>query len=433
MRDDAGRRLPLVRGDERDLVYGRRAVREALRGRREVLELLATERAVAAEPWLRERGSRACGRRPRPERAAGHARPPGRGRPVRAVPLRRRLRARRRPSGRCSPCSTGSPTRATSAPSAAAPRARAPPASSCPRTARRSSRRRSPRVGRGDRAPADRRRHEPRPLPRGGEGRRPLGLRRGRRGRDGDVGRRPHRRRRARLRRRGQGAAPARPPQLRRLVSIPLLGRVESLNVSVAAALLLYEARRQRHAGAMAEPTLYLFDGYNLLHAGPLRTAARLATCSRASSRRKGARGVLVFDGAGDDAELGPLSVRFAPDADTLLERLAAEHRRASGCCSSPPTRPCSAPPGVRSRTSPRRRSSRDLEPRRARAARAAGSRQARRRDARPARAPAARRVDSPSTPSSIARTRRSVRTAGPLQVDLSFLGPLARFTSTSG
>ncbi len=35
-----------------DLVYGRRAVREALRGRREVLELFATERSVAAEPWL---------------------------------------------------------------------------------------------------------------------------------------------------------------------------------------------------------------------------------------------------------------------------------------------------------------------------------------------------------------------------------------------
>jgi 23S rRNA (guanosine2251-2'-O)-methyltransferase len=30
------------------------------------------------------------------------------------------------------------------------------------------------------------------------------------------------------------------------LVSIPLTGRVESLNVSVAAAVLLYEARRQR-------------------------------------------------------------------------------------------------------------------------------------------------------------------------------------------
>jgi len=37
-----------------DLVYGRRAVREALRGRREVLELFATERAAKAEPWLAE-------------------------------------------------------------------------------------------------------------------------------------------------------------------------------------------------------------------------------------------------------------------------------------------------------------------------------------------------------------------------------------------
>lgn len=37
-----------------DLVYGRRAVREALRGRREVLELWATERAVKAEDWLAE-------------------------------------------------------------------------------------------------------------------------------------------------------------------------------------------------------------------------------------------------------------------------------------------------------------------------------------------------------------------------------------------
>jgi 23S rRNA (guanosine2251-2'-O)-methyltransferase len=37
----------------REQVYGRRPVREALRGRREVLELWATERAVKAEPWLR--------------------------------------------------------------------------------------------------------------------------------------------------------------------------------------------------------------------------------------------------------------------------------------------------------------------------------------------------------------------------------------------
>jgi 23S rRNA (guanosine2251-2'-O)-methyltransferase len=38
----------------REQVYGRRPVRELLRGRREALELWATERALAAEPWLRE-------------------------------------------------------------------------------------------------------------------------------------------------------------------------------------------------------------------------------------------------------------------------------------------------------------------------------------------------------------------------------------------
>ena len=38
----------------REQVYGRRPVREALRGPREVLELWATERAVRAEDWLRD-------------------------------------------------------------------------------------------------------------------------------------------------------------------------------------------------------------------------------------------------------------------------------------------------------------------------------------------------------------------------------------------
>lgn len=42
----------------RERVYGRRAVREALRGPRDVLEVWATERALAAEPWLRENGRR---------------------------------------------------------------------------------------------------------------------------------------------------------------------------------------------------------------------------------------------------------------------------------------------------------------------------------------------------------------------------------------
>jgi 23S rRNA (guanosine2251-2'-O)-methyltransferase len=38
----------------REHVYGRRAVREALRGRRAVLELWTTERALRAEEWLRD-------------------------------------------------------------------------------------------------------------------------------------------------------------------------------------------------------------------------------------------------------------------------------------------------------------------------------------------------------------------------------------------
>ena len=39
----------------RELVYGRRPVREVFRaGRRQVLELLVSERALAVEPWLRE-------------------------------------------------------------------------------------------------------------------------------------------------------------------------------------------------------------------------------------------------------------------------------------------------------------------------------------------------------------------------------------------
>ena len=41
-----------------ELVYGRRPVREALRGPREVLELLATQRALKAEPWLGDDGPR---------------------------------------------------------------------------------------------------------------------------------------------------------------------------------------------------------------------------------------------------------------------------------------------------------------------------------------------------------------------------------------
>jgi len=77
----------------------------------------------------------------------------------------------------------------------------------------------------------------------------------------------------------------------------------------------------------MADASLYLFDGFNLLHAGPYADPRELADALASFVATRGARGVVVFDGAGEDVQLGPLSVRFAPDADTLLERLAAEHR----------------------------------------------------------------------------------------------------------
>jgi predicted RNA-binding protein with PIN domain len=77
----------------------------------------------------------------------------------------------------------------------------------------------------------------------------------------------------------------------------------------------------------MADPTLYLFDGYNLLHAGPHEDRRELVDTLASFVATRGVRGVVVFDGAGDDEQIGSLSVRFAPDADTMLERLAAEHR----------------------------------------------------------------------------------------------------------
>ncbi len=83
----------------------------------------------------------------------------------------------------------------------------------------------------------------------------------------------------------------------------------------------------------MAEPTLYLFDGYNLLHASEYADARELTDELASFVALQGARGVLVFDGVGPDAEVGPLAVRFAPHADAMLERLAAEHRGQEAVC----------------------------------------------------------------------------------------------------
>ena len=104
-------------------------------------------------------------------------------------------------------------------------------------------------VGRRGRAPAGRPGHEPRRLAGAGQGRGRLGLRRRRRRRrpptrDTDLTRQG----RAGARQRGQGSAAARRRACDVLVSIPVRGRVGSLNVSAAAAVLLFEAVRQRAA-----------------------------------------------------------------------------------------------------------------------------------------------------------------------------------------
>ena len=83
----------------------------------------------------------------------------------------------------------------------------------------------------------------------------------------------------------------------------------------------------------MAEPTLYLFDGFNVLHAGAFADVRELRDTLASFVALRGARGILVFDGVGDEARYGPLEVRYSKNADGLLERLAAEHRDTERVC----------------------------------------------------------------------------------------------------
>jgi predicted RNA-binding protein with PIN domain len=77
----------------------------------------------------------------------------------------------------------------------------------------------------------------------------------------------------------------------------------------------------------VADPTLYLFDGSNLFHAGGFADRSTLVDLLAGFVALRGVRGVVVFDGAGEERTVGRLTVLFAPHADDLLERLAAEHR----------------------------------------------------------------------------------------------------------
>ena len=82
------------------------------------------------------------------------------------------------------------------------------------------------------------------------------------------------------------------------------------------------ERLKEEGAGAV----LYIFDGSNIRHAG-FRDRQELIDRLAGHVALEGARGVVVFDGVGDDVVVGPLEVRYAEHADDVVERLAAEHR----------------------------------------------------------------------------------------------------------
>src|ERR671915_377095 len=89
----------------------------------------------------------------------------------------------------------------------------------------------------------------------------------------------------------------------------------------------------RRGGSAVPDPTLYLFDGYNVLHAAGRGDRTELIDLLASFVALQGARGVVVFDGVGTDEQRGSLEVRFAAHADALLERLAAEHRDRERVC----------------------------------------------------------------------------------------------------
>ena len=92
-------------------------------------------------------------------------------------------------------------------------------------------------------------------------------------------------------------------------VAIPLAGSGRVARTSASPRPCSSTRRR----GSVPDPTLYLFDGFNLLHAGAFADPRELRDRLASFVAMKGARGVVVFDGAGSDEHVGPLEVRFAP------------------------------------------------------------------------------------------------------------------------
>ena len=338
-----------------DLVYGRRAVREALRGPPAVLELYASERALAAEPWLADERAPRAGRARARADASVAGTPDHQGVVAVCEPYRYadayELAAKPDPLLVCldsvtDPRNLGAVCRSAEGAGATgvvAPRSRV--AGVTPAVCRASA-------GAVEHLPVAVVPNLARYLDRG-EGPGALGLRR-----------------------RGEAATPMWEADLTGGVALvlgaegkgirPLVRRdvrrascrsrwpgTSSRSTSASPRLsLLYEAAAGSVA-AVPDPTLYLFDGYNLLHAGAFADARELVDLLASFVAHAGARGVVVFDGAAksrDRPALSPLrpprrhaaraARRRAPRKRDRLPRFvrrrASRHVRATRCASSP-------------------------------------------------------------------------------------------------
>ena len=99
----------------------------------------------------------------------------------------------------------------------------------------------------------------------------------------------------------------------------------------------------------MADPTLYLFDGYNLLHAGDFADPRELVDTLASFVAARGVRGVVVFDGAEEERQVGQLWSGTRPMRTTCSSGLPRSTEARNSCASCPRTMRCGGSPARRS------------------------------------------------------------------------------------
>ena len=188
----------------------------------------------------------------------------------------------------------------------------------------------------------------------------------------------------------GKGLQSARSADVRRTRLDPMYGRVESLNVSVAAAVGCCTRRDGVVADGAEE--IYLFDGYNLLHAGSFADPRGLVDTLASFVAVRGARGVVVFDGVGR-LLLAGRSRSASQSTPTRCSRASRPHARRASDARHQRLDGCGGRRAAELRSSRPRPSSAISSGRRTRRRRRVGSPGSSTRDARTPRTSAQRRV----------------------------------------